>query len=122
MSNLPALQQPSEEAKSGEYIAAGSQGLGDLSSEHTDERAAFEHYELAQRREAYYPPFSRVANVVVGGVSETCVRGRAQAMADAVRREVAAGVGGEAAGSGRAAAGGHAGVANPRGVADAAKG
>ena len=55
----------------------------------THERAAFERFELAQRREAYYPPFSRVANVVVSGVSETCVRGRTRAMADAVRREAA---------------------------------
>lgn len=55
----------------------------------THERATFERFELAQRREAYYPPFSRVANVVVSGVFETCVRGRARAMADAVRREVA---------------------------------
>ena len=42
MSGLTALPAPDDEAKSGEYIAAGSQGLGDLSSEHTDERAAFE--------------------------------------------------------------------------------
>lgn len=42
MSNLPALQQPSDEAKSGEYIQAGAQGLGGLSDEHSDERAAFE--------------------------------------------------------------------------------
>lgn len=40
MSNLPALQ--TDEAKSGEYIQVGSQGLGGLSDEHSDERAAFE--------------------------------------------------------------------------------
>lgn len=42
MSDLAALPPPDDEAKSGEYIAAGSQGLGGLSDEHSDERAAFE--------------------------------------------------------------------------------
>lgn len=57
----------------------------------THDRAAFERYELAQRREAYYPPFSRVSNVVVTGASEAVVRGRAHELARAVRAAVGQG-------------------------------
>ena len=52
------------------------------------DRSIFERYELAQREEAYYPPFSRLANVVVLGVEERVVRERTDALARAIRSEV----------------------------------
>ena len=54
------------------------------------DRSIFERYELAQRREAHYPPFSRLANVVVTGVSERLVRERTAELARLVREGITA--------------------------------
>lgn len=55
-------------------------------------RAIFTSYELEQREEAYYPPFARVANVVISGRDERVVRERTDAFArelrDIVSRQV----------------------------------
>ena len=66
------------------------------------DRSLFERYELEQREEAYYPPYSRLANVTVTGVGESAVRERCKALADAVRDAVA---GPESEGRRRVAAG-----------------
>lgn len=49
------------------------------------DRAQFERYELEQREEAYYPPFSRLANIVVSGVQEPVVRERTDLLCHALR-------------------------------------
>ena len=55
----------------------------------THDRGVFERCELAQREEASYPPFSRLANVTLSGVSEPVVRERTEALARAVRDAIA---------------------------------
>lgn len=57
------------------------------------DRSRFERYELGQRREAYYPPYSRLANVVVSGANERIVRERIDALAQAICTEVLENVG-----------------------------
>ena len=52
-------------------------------------RGPFEAYELEQREEAYYPPFSRLANLTLTGASERAVRGRSEALARELRSRVA---------------------------------
>ena len=52
------------------------------------DRARFEGYELGQREEAYYPPFSRVCNVTISGKSERLVRERTDELARYVREAV----------------------------------
>lgn len=52
------------------------------------DRARFEGYELGQREEAYYPPFSRVCNVTISGKSERYVRERTDELARYVREAV----------------------------------
>lgn len=52
------------------------------------DRATFLDAELAERAEAHYPPFSRLANVVVWGRSEGDVRSVCDEMAAAVRERV----------------------------------
>lgn len=48
-------------------------------------RQIFTNYELEQREEAYYPPYSRVANVIVTGHNEKVVRERMDAYARELR-------------------------------------
>ncbi len=45
-------------------------------------------YELDEREEAYYPPFSRLANVTFAGLNEGVVRDRAAAFARELRARV----------------------------------
>ncbi len=52
------------------------------------DRALFLEAELAERREAGYPPFSRLGNVVLWGRSDAAVRMASKALADAVRGRV----------------------------------
>ena len=52
------------------------------------DRALFLEAELAERREAGYPPFSRLGNVVLWGRSDAAVRMASKAIADAVRGRV----------------------------------
>ena len=52
------------------------------------DRASFERYELEQREEAYYPPFSRLGRVVLAGGSERVVRERAERVARELRSRV----------------------------------
>ena len=52
------------------------------------DRALFLEAELAERREAGYPPFSRLGNVVLWGKSEAACRSASVALADAVRARV----------------------------------
>ena len=52
------------------------------------DRALFLESELAERREAGYPPFSRLGNVVLWGRSDAAVRMASKAIADAVRGRV----------------------------------
>lgn len=52
------------------------------------ERSIFTNYELAQRNEAYYPPYSRVANVIIGGRDEKVVRERTDAFARELRSKI----------------------------------
>ncbi len=51
-------------------------------------RSKFEAYELEQRDEAYYPPFSRVANVTLTGASETVLREKSRELGHALRDAV----------------------------------
>ena len=51
-------------------------------------RAEFLDYELEQRDEAYYPPFSRIANVTLASLSERAVRERASELARGIRARV----------------------------------
>ena len=52
------------------------------------DRAEFLGSELEQREEAYYPPFSRLANVTLSSGNELLVRDRAAALAASVRETV----------------------------------
>lgn len=52
------------------------------------DRALFLEAELAERREAGYPPFSRLGNVVLWGRSDAAVRMASKVIADAVRGRV----------------------------------
>ena len=52
------------------------------------DRALFLEAELAERREAGYPPFSRLGNVVLWGRPDAAVRMASKAIADAVRGRV----------------------------------
>ena len=52
------------------------------------DRALFEDAELAERQEANYPPFSRLANVVVWGKNAASVRSTCDAMAHQLRERV----------------------------------
>ena len=52
------------------------------------DRALFLEAELAERREAGYPPSSRLGNVVLWGRSDAAVRMASKALADAVRGRV----------------------------------
>ncbi len=52
------------------------------------DRALFLEAELAERREAGYPPFSRLGNFVLWGRSDAAVRMASKALADAVRGRV----------------------------------
>lgn len=52
-------------------------------------RSVFSSQELADRNEAYYPPFSRVANVVITGRNEQTVRARTDALAKELRARIA---------------------------------
>ena len=51
-------------------------------------RPKFEAYELEQREEAYYPPFSRVANVTLTGANEACLREKSRELGHALRDAV----------------------------------
>ncbi len=51
-------------------------------------RSKFEAYELEQREEAYYPPFSRVANVTLTGKNEAALRERSRQLGHALRDAV----------------------------------
>ncbi len=51
-------------------------------------RPKFEAYELEQREEAYYPPFSRVANVTLTGANETYLREKSRELGHALRDAV----------------------------------
>lgn len=51
-------------------------------------RGPFVAYELDEREEAYYPPFSRLANVTFAGLNEGVVRDRAAAFARELRARV----------------------------------
>ena len=62
------------------------------------DRAAFLDAERAERAEAHYPPFSRLANVVVWGRSEGDVRSVCDEMAAAVRDRVRGAAGWEVLG------------------------
>ena len=62
------------------------------------DRAAFLDAERAERAEAHYPPFSRLANVVVWGRSEGDVRSVCDEMAAAVRERVRGAAGWEVLG------------------------
>lgn len=52
------------------------------------DRSLFEQTELDERRDAYYPPFSRLANVVVWGKNALAVHSACDAMAEQVRERV----------------------------------
>ena len=52
------------------------------------DRSAFERCELAQRKEAGYPPFTRLANVIITGASESAVRERSKEVARVICAEV----------------------------------
>lgn len=56
----------------------------------THDRATFLEAELAERAEAAYPPFSRLANVVAWGTSERAVRDLTARLAEELRRRVGA--------------------------------
>ncbi|OUO34578.1 primosomal protein N' [Olsenella sp. An290] len=56
----------------------------------THDRATFLEAELAERAEASYPPFSRLANVVAWGASERAVRDLTARLAEELRRRVGA--------------------------------
>lgn len=56
----------------------------------THDRATFLEAELAERAEASYPPFSRLANVVAWGTSERAVRDLTARLAEELRRRVGA--------------------------------
>ena len=51
-------------------------------------RPKFEAYELEQREEAYYPPFSRVANVTLTGANEAYLREKSRELGHALRDAV----------------------------------
>ena len=51
-------------------------------------RPKFEAYELEQREEAYYPPFSRVANVTLTGANEAYLREKSCELGHALRDAV----------------------------------
>ena len=52
------------------------------------DRASFVEWELAERHEACYPPFARLANVVASGKVEAHVRAAIDAIAQGVRTRV----------------------------------
>lgn len=54
----------------------------------THDRALFLEAELAERREAHYPPYSRLGNVVLWGASDAACRMASKALADAIRAQV----------------------------------
>ena len=62
------------------------------------DRAVFLNAELSERAEAGYPPFSRLANVIVWGRSEKDVRSVTSELAEAVRSRVGAAAGWEVLG------------------------
>lgn len=49
-------------------------------------RSLFTEWELEQRSDAYYPPYSRVANIIITGRNEQVVRQRIDAYAKELRR------------------------------------
>ena len=51
-------------------------------------RDKFEAYELGEREEAYYPPFSRVANVTLTGKNEAALRERSRELGRILRETV----------------------------------
>ena len=51
-------------------------------------REKFEAYELGEREEAYYPPFSRVANVTLTGKNEAALRERSRELGRILRETV----------------------------------
>ena len=59
-----------------------------ISAVATHDRSSYLGYELEQRDEAYYPPYSRLANLTLAGLSERAVRERASALAAKIRARV----------------------------------
>lgn len=59
-----------------------------ISAVATHDRSSYLGYELEQRDEAYYPPYSRLANLTLAGLSEHAVRERASALAAKIRARV----------------------------------
>ena len=64
----------------------------------THDRRPFEAFELAERKEAAYPPFGRLANVIVWGKNRDAVRACIAQLAESLREAVAGRVGWEVLG------------------------